>query len=55
LNNGMGGGIPPQVQGQMTPQMLGLPQQVDPLMYQQLVNGGMPPQDEMNALMGQPR
>lgn len=55
LNNGMGGGIPPQLQGQITPDMMGLPQQGDPLMYQQLVNGGMPPQDEMNALMGQPR
>lgn len=55
LNNGMGGGLPPQVMGQMTPQMLGQPQQVDPMMYQQLVNGGMPRAEELNALQGVPR
>lgn len=55
MNNGMGGGIPPQLQGQVTPQMMGMSQQVDPLLYQQMVNGGMPPAEELNALAGMPR
>lgn len=55
LNNGMGGGIPPQLQGQITPDMMGLPQQGDPLMFQQMANGGMPRAEELNVLAGQPR
>jgi hypothetical protein len=55
LNNGLGGGLPPQLQGQVTPDMLGLPQQGDPLLFQQMINGGLPPAEELAALQGRPR
>lgn len=55
LNNGMGGGIPPQLQGQITPDMLGLPQQGNPLLFQGMTGQQMQPQEELNALAGMPR
>jgi len=54
-NMGMGGGIPPQLQGQITPDMLGLPQQGNPLLFQGMTGQQMQPQEELNALAGMPR
>lgn len=55
LNNGMGGGLPPQAQGQITPQMLGLPQGGNPQLFQDMTGQPMPRAEELAALAGQPR
>ncbi len=52
-----GGGVPPQVAGQILPQQLGMMPQEDPLMFQSMMNGGpenIPPA-ELMALLAQGR
>lgn len=46
-----GGGIPPVMQGQLEPEMLGLPPGVDPLVFQQLVQQGIPEGEIIRMLM----
>lgn len=47
-----GGGIPPQTNGQMTPEMLGMGRTENPLLFQQLMQGGNIPPAELNQLLG---
>lgn len=52
--NAAPGMIPPQMAGQMTPEMLGMsPEQVQSGMFQQLVRGASP--DDLDARLGLPR
>lgn len=52
----MGGGIPPEMMGQITPDMMGINQQADPLAFQMAMQGGNIPQAELLAMLrGQPR
>jgi hypothetical protein len=47
-----GGGMPPWMSGQLEPENLGLPPLGDPLLSQQLLNGGMTDGEIQNELMG---
>lgn len=48
-------GLPPEMMGgQLTPEMLDMMRREDPLLYQQLVNGGMAPGDELDAIAPPP-
>lgn len=51
-----GGGVPPQLAGQLTPQMMGMDGRQDPLLFQQLMQGpdNIPPA-ELMALLAQGR
>ncbi len=55
LTGPMGGGIPPEMQGQMTPEMMGLPANMDPIQFAQLTGRPMPPAEELNRLQGLPQ
>jgi hypothetical protein len=54
-----GGGIPSEIQGLMGPQDVGLnpgggtPPGVDPLIFAELMNQPLPPQEELDILAGQ--
>ena len=48
-----GGGIPPELQGQLTPEMLGVPN-MPPELWAQLMQRPLPPADQDLALMGAP-
>jgi len=48
----MGGGLPPEVSGQITPEMLDMIRQQDPIAFQALVNGGMTDAQIQEYLMG---
>lgn len=49
-----GGGIPPETNNQFTPESLGMGRNQDPLLFQQLMQGGADqiPPDELRRLMG---
>lgn len=47
-----GGGIPPVMQGQLEPEMMGLPPGGDPLLFQQAVGNQIPPAELMEMLRG---
>lgn len=47
-----GGGIPPELAGQMTPETMGLPPGMDPMLFAQLMGNPLPPGDELNMLGG---
>jgi hypothetical protein len=51
----MGGGIPPEAQGQMTPELMGMPANMDPIMFAQMMGQPMPPGEELNRLQGLPQ
>jgi hypothetical protein len=46
--------LPPVMAGQMTPQMLGMGQQEDPHLFQQMMGNPMGPQEELNLITGVP-
>jgi hypothetical protein len=48
-----GGGIPPAMQGQFEAENLGLPPDVDPLLFQQLMGNPPPPAEELDMLAAQ--
>ena len=49
----MGGNLMPnQMQGVMEPESLGLPPNVDPTLFAQMMNNPLPPQEELNRLGG---
>lgn len=48
----MGGGIPPQMAGQMTPDMMGMDLRENPLLFQQLMGNQPPPEEELDMLGG---
>jgi hypothetical protein len=50
-----GGGIPPELQGQMTPELMGMPANMDPIMFAQMMGQPMPPGEELNRLQGLPQ
>lgn len=52
LSGPLGGGIPPEMQGQITPEMLGMLRDQNPLLFQQLMQGGNIPPAELNKLLG---
>jgi hypothetical protein len=47
-----GGGIPPQMQMQMTPEAMGLPYDLPPEMFAELMGQPLPPAELQNELMG---
>lgn len=47
-----GGGIPPELAGQFTPEQMGLPPGLDPNLFAQLMGQPLPPGDELNNLLG---
>lgn len=55
MSGPMGGGIPPEMQGMPTPEMMGLPPDMDPAMFAQLTGRPMPPAEELNRLQGLPQ
>jgi hypothetical protein len=55
LTGPMGGGIPPEMQGQMTPELMGMPANMDPIMFAQMMGQPMPPGEELNRLQGLPQ
>jgi hypothetical protein len=50
-----GGGIPPEMQGMLTPELMGLPAGMDPIQWAQLTGRPMPPAQELNRLQGLPQ
>ena len=50
-----GGGIPPIMQGQIEPEMMGLPPGASPLVTGQLLGTPLPPTEELNAIAGRPQ
>jgi hypothetical protein len=48
----MGGGIPPEMQGQMTPEMMGLPPNFPPELWAQMMGQQMGPTEELQAITG---
>jgi hypothetical protein len=48
----MGGGIPPIQQGQVLPQDMGLPPDIDPLLFAQLQGQNIPPAEELEMIGG---
>jgi hypothetical protein len=46
----MGGGMPPELNNQISPEMLGLNRQEDQMLFQQLVNSGMSPEEVMQRI-----
>lgn len=55
MSGPMGGGIPPEMNGQLTPEMMGLPADMDPIQWAQLTGRPMPPAQELNRLQGLPQ
>lgn len=51
----VGGGIPPIMQGQIEPEMLGMPPNVDPALFAQIMGQPLPPQEQANLQMGLPQ
>jgi len=49
-----GGGLPPELQGQLTPEMLNMPGTPDPLLFGQLTGNPVPPSEELDILSGLP-
>ncbi len=54
LNGPMGGGIPPEMQGQLTPEGMGLPANMPPLDFAALTGQNVPPAEELDLLSGLP-
>ena len=48
----MGGGIPPAMQGQLEAENLGLPPDMDPVLFAQLMGNPLAPQEELDVLAG---
>lgn len=48
----MGGGVPPEMQGQLTPEMLGMGSTSDPLTFAGVTGQQIPPADELKILAG---
>ena len=48
-----GGGIPPEMQGQLTPEVLGMGSTPNPLAFAELTGQEIPPADELKMLAGQ--
>jgi hypothetical protein len=46
------GVLPPELQGQMTPETLGLPPGIDPIMFAQMMGNPLPPGEELDQLGG---
>jgi hypothetical protein len=46
------GTFPPELSGQMTPETMGLPPGMDPMMFAQLMGNPLPPGEELNQLQG---
>lgn len=46
------GVLPPELSGQMTPELMGLPPDMPPEMFAQLMGNPLPPMEELNALGG---
>ncbi|MBK8467752.1 MAG: hypothetical protein IPL32_18220 [Chloracidobacterium sp.] len=55
LTGPMGGGIPPELSGQLTPEMMGMPADMDPIEWARLTGRPMPPAQELNRLQGLPQ
>lgn len=51
----MGGGMPPEMQGQMTPEAMGGMASTDPLAFAQLMGQQVPPEEELRLLEGRGR
>ncbi len=51
----MGGGIPPELAGQMTPELMGMSAGMDPIMFAQMMGKPLPSNEEMNILQGLPQ
>jgi hypothetical protein len=48
----MGGGIPPELQGQLQGEDIGLPTDANPLLFGEMMGAPLPPGDELSALGG---
>lgn len=51
----MGGGIPPEIAGQMTPEGMNMPPGTDPILFAQMMGQPLPNAEEMNLLQGLPQ
>lgn len=47
-------GVPPEMQGQLTPEMMGLGPDVDPILWAQIMGQPLPPGEELDQLSGMP-
>ena len=50
----MNAGVPPEAQGQLTPELMGLGPNVDPLLWAQITGQQVPPNEELDMLSGLP-
>jgi len=50
----MDSGLPPEMQGQLTPEMMGLGPDLDPAVWAQLMGQPLSPNEELNQLSGLP-
>jgi hypothetical protein len=55
VGTAVGGGIPPELAGQLQGESLGMPPDMDPALFAQLMGQPLPPTEEMNLLQGLPQ
>ena len=51
----LGGGMPPEIQGQFTPEQFDMIRQANPGMFQAMMRGELPPEEALSLLAGEPR